>query len=221
MRDRVLGRIRLRGTVPLYLAHESEAELQFYERLLRPLRQEASPPDAIWDVGCRNGSYLRAYARVFPRARITGVELDLGRRYLNLYRRGDLAHAYAERLRSDGVNASIESADFRSYTGLSLEAPERVGLASFLFPFVSEDPCLAWGLPKRYAQFEEWLAPVVKARQTIGVYSVHQGEWEAECATRAYQRAGLPVQSGVIEASEWAGSWPLRWDAYWFRFCPC
>ena len=112
LRRRYWGRLKLRPGLPP--ASRSAPELSFYELLLSRAPAGPSPLSVaeVWDVGCRNWSYAAALAGFFPRARLTGVEVDAGRRYWNLHRRGDAALAQVAALRDSGRAVRFLAGDF-------------------------------------------------------------------------------------------------------------
>lgn len=214
LRDRFWGRLRLRGGLPRpERGPQAEGEQAFYALLLeRALpAPERDRIGIVRDVGCRNWSYARAVARAFPRAELVGIELDGGRRYWNLYRRGDAARAHAEDLILAGRSARCVFGDFRA---VPLEARAVAGSSDatlFFFPFVSPRPCLRWGLPPEYADFPSLLA---HARDGSMLLSCHQGQWEGEIARAAYLAAGMKPIETVVRASEFAGLWPSPHDVH-------
>ncbi|MCM2324511.1 MAG: hypothetical protein NDJ90_14730 [Oligoflexia bacterium] len=238
LREQLLGRLRLRAGAPRLPAEKSLAGEHAYYRLLLSRISESDPGllqaiDACVDVGCRNWSYAPALARFFPRADLLGIELDGGRRYWNLYRRRDFADAFARRAaEQSGRGASCLFRDFTSVGADELrarlprlaEATHAPGalLFTFFYPFVSERPCLKWGLPASFAGFSPLLRharELAPRRSALVLLSAHQGEWERELALRAYAEAGLETRSTLIPAKEFEGLWPSAHDTHliWSR----
>jgi hypothetical protein len=89
---------------------------------------------------------------------------------------------------------------------------------TYFYPFVSESPCLAWGLPARFARFEQLLAraSVVSGNHPAYVLSAHQGEWERDLALRGYRGLGLEPQGNVLEPAEFEGLWPSSYPVFLF-----
>ena len=158
----------------------------------------------VWDVGCRNWSYAPTLANTFPNAKLVGVEVDPDRLYLNLTTRKSAAQSVARSLQQSGCETRLEFADFRN-CDLSEISPETLFL--FLFPFVSEAPCRQGGLPARFSDFSELLRPIREHVLRAPVLSCHQGEWEAEEARLAYQRAGFSVLQERIFTEVTMHSW--------------
>ena len=220
LRERVTGKIVMRSRLPLPTYDEqTDAEQNFYRLLLaRALDAPTNAADVVWDIGCRNWSYAPALADVFPQARLIGVEVDGRRRYWNLYRRMDYATAQASSLSLDGRDSQCVFADFRNVpVEFALNAGE-TSMFCFFFPFVSPNPCLKWGLPLHFANFENLLrharTGAIRAKSDAEFVSCHQGEWEAEIAKEAYENLGLAVKHSVVNAREYEGLWPSSHDVH-------
>ncbi len=218
LRSRLWGRIKVRPGLPE--PRISPAECAFYRMLVqRMLTQgERARVETVIDVGCRNWSYAQALAEAFPRAKLMGVELDGGRRYVNLHRRQDQAAAHALRLREQGREVSTFFRDFRECRFENESgriAPQ--SLFTFFYPFVSRDPCEAWGLPARFAHFESSLRHALALDGHAWILSAHQGEWEAEIARNAYGQIGLKAREAVVAPSEFSGLWPSAYPVHLFR----
>lgn len=205
IRESTWGGAKLRSGLPRVDASADRPELEFYRLVLRAARgdQPEAGVSEVWDIGCRNWSYARALSERFPGAELIGVEADGKRRYWNLYRRMDVALAYAKAV--PGARARCLFSDFRD---VSLSEARPGALFCFFFPFVSENPCLSWGLPLRFAQFGSLLA---HARKVPGarILSCHQGEWEGELARRAWGENGFSVSvQSVLEPEFFRKFWP-------------
>jgi len=226
LRQKWLGNWVLRRTPPnLPLLSNRYQENQFYQLLLGSIipQDQAEKFTQIIDVGCRNWSYLSSLASYFPNAKLTGIEVDGKRRYWNLYRRMDLAQAQAETLRLQGRKVEFHCQDFLS---LSLQFhPEKTnseqqGLFCFLYPFVSKDPCLDWGLPARFSDYGALLSHSRKLSDSAGLpffwMTVHQGDWEADEARKIYHEWGFKMKELQIKSEQWQDFWPSRYDAWIF-----
>ena len=228
-RDQIVGKWKLRSGLPRIAPDSPSArrEQAFYELILK--RAFPDPAESrfttVWDVGCRNWSYAPALERFFEKnALLIGVEVDGSRRYLNLYRRRDFAEAHADRLRSKGRTAQFIAKDFRqvqvrAQTEIKTQADLSPKLLfCFFYPFVSEHPCLKWGLPSGFSNFSELLvraSEITNESQAHGkILSLHQGEWELDLALAAFQKVGLTVQTKKIASEEWRGLWPSPHDAF-------
>jgi hypothetical protein len=224
LRDKYLGRARIRWDAP-NVTVSAAPEHAFYELALRRAfsADELRSADLIVDVGSSNGSYLQALAHACPRARIVGVEVDGGRRYWNGFRRVDMGNAYAKGLRDQGRDVEYLWGDFRDLSANTLNIPTQgTVLSTFFYPFVSTDPCISWGLPARYANFNSllhaWLRLARVAPETqFYVMSIHQGEWERDLARSTYKSEDLDYSEDRINRAEFAGFWPSEHDAFVFR----
>lgn len=208
IRESSWGGAKLRPGLPRVDASPGRPELGFYRLLLDTAFGPDPDPSVlqVWDIGCRNWSYARALAEKFPRAELIGVEADGRRRYWNLHRRMDMASAFAAELAREGHRTRCVFSDFRA-TDLSGAVSGAIFL--FFYPFVSENPCLSWGLPLRFADFRSLLTHVREAAPSPRLLSCHQGEWEGELAREAWAGSGFRISSEtVIEPERFEGLWP-------------
>jgi len=213
LRNRTYGQLKLRSGLPA--TQPAGTEREFYRLVLSRAMgmTQDSQVQEVWDIGCRNWSYAQALAEFFPGASLVGVEIDGGRRYWNLYRRIDQAESYARELRDQGRQASVIYADFQK---VHEHRQADDVLFCFFYPFVSENPCLSWGLPVEYSDFTSLIMHARKLADGAHILSCHQGEWEAELARESYRKAGVSVSEQVLHASEFAGLWPSPYDAHLF-----
>jgi hypothetical protein len=227
LRTRVFGRLQVRRGLPkvnsqAYLENEHE----FYKKaVLKSCSSNTQNKIAVVaDIGCRNWSYAGALADLFPHAELVGIEVDGGRRYWNLYRRMDYALAYAHDLNLRGRNAKCI---FKSFTELSDNFLDPTSIISgsnilytLFFPFVSERPCLKWGLPRSYANFKGILQHAFELAEKYQlmplILSVHQGEWEAEIARAVYQDLQIKAEEKVLLPSETKKFWPSPYASHLF-----
>ncbi|MGK5082990.1 hypothetical protein WDW37_06765 [Bdellovibrionota bacterium FG-1] len=222
-RTHLLGRLRFRPGLPAPVmgTTSGDPENRFYrELLIRAFLQEPALAAcaSVIDVGARNWTYLPALCEGFPKAAFTGIEVDGYRRYANLFRRRDQLAAQCIHARKQGRRAEFWLGDFRAFELRS--ASGSVGsdprLITFFYPFVSEDPCSAWGLPNRFAQFHELLVHA-RGLSATTILSVHQGAHEFEIARAAYAQAGFAAESLTTfkyELNEFKDYWPARFSAY-------
>lgn len=235
LRTQVWGKVRFRHGLPEVIPTRPEIkkECDFYSLVLS---RGFSPADAqkmglVVDVGCRNWSYVGALSRFFPNADLLGVELDGLKRYRNLFRRIDYAEAFAEkgldvRNARPGREIRVVALDFLEIRELrQKESRELSGggpLFCFFFPFVSEDPCLAWGLPKQYGNFGELLDHAVDSslelcREPLFL-SLHQGPWEAEIARGLYLERGIEItHEEILPVESFQHLWPGKYEICLFR----
>lgn len=214
LRQHVLGRMVLRPGLPRLQARAADVnECAYYCKLFcaamdkRTRRAVAQ----VIDVGCRNWSYAQALADSFPRATLLGVELDGYRRYWNMYRRIDYAQAYAAQL---GRPARAVAGDFCALSALDRSKIRGDTLFCFVFPFVTENPCLRWGLPSRYANYQALLQHAIQlaAPGRPRFLAVHQGDWEVEAAGEIYAALGFDMHAVKLSPRDWAGLWPSPHD---------
>ncbi len=219
LRKNVFGKIRVRSSLPVpQLTQGIQKERQFYHFVLS--RALASEEKGSWkqvvDVGCRNWSYAQAIAEFFPNANLWGIEVDGNRRYLNLYRRMDFARTYAEELRSESRDVQFWHGDFENFNELQASKDT---LFCFFYPFVSENPCLKWGLPTRFVKFSNLLRHALEISSKegsprTGILTLHQGEWEAEISRRAFREVGLSFEEKVLKVEEFEEFWPSQHNAH-------
>ncbi len=224
LRQKYLGRFALRKGLPktshpkFLLQERKYYELALSRVIPRALAQEIGQ---CVDIGCRNWSYAKALSDYFPLAKLSGVEVDGARRYWNLFRRIDMARAYASELREEGREVEVFGKDFRELHSLRqpLKRHEKV-VFCFFFPFVSENPCIRWGLPSRFANFTELLEhskTLVRSFDLDPIWmSAHQGEWEAAEARKAYQSSKISYKETVLKVEEFIGLWPSSYDTHLF-----
>jgi hypothetical protein len=214
IRNDYLGKLRFRKGLPrLSTSRITQNEYQYYSLLFKKAFSEdpsiGKQYRHVIDIGCKNWSYLRALADFFPNAELTGIELDGLRRYFNLYRRIDYAHAQAHAIRESGRVVEVKLGDFREVSFSGLKSPV---LFCFLFPFVTEYPCLRWGLPSQFANFSSLIQHSKVLTNVSGSHtgwlSVHQGEWEAKVAKKVYQENEIDVVEKILIPAEWSGLWP-------------
>jgi hypothetical protein len=215
LRQKAWGRLKLRRRLPEARSEASELELYLhFTQLARSCTPTSATSDVI-DVGCRNWSYVGALRQAFPNARLLGIELDGYRRYFNLFRRIDFARAFAKH-----ADAQVFHADFLSLSKGSLNLGPSP-LFVFFFPFVSDHPCLKWGLPTQYVDFLECLrhARALAAEGPFAILSVHQGEWEGELAAKIYssfmtEMRAKPLQQSTLSpeflGAGWRAPFPVK-----------
>ncbi len=214
LRQRLLGRLILRPGLPRLRACAADAnECAYYRKLFSAAMDKRTRQQVgrVVDVGCRNWSYAQALADCFPKAALLGVELDGYRRYWNMYRRIDYAQAYAAQL---GRPTRVVAGDFRALEALGDLGGAPETLFCFVFPFVTEDPCLSWGLPSCYADYQALLQHALHLTQPHGArfLAVHQGDWEVEAARESYAALGFEMHSIKLRPTAWAGLWPSPHD---------
>lgn len=208
LRSNVFGKLKFRRGFPSVLDVDP-AEVEFYRRLISKCKEQLLNQRIarVWDVGAKNGSYLSLLASEFQNSILAAVEIDGKRRYVNGFLREDYLLARANDLRKLKRKVEVYLEDFQT---VDIPVTLEPQLFFFLFPFVSEDPCLAWGLPKRFAKFEELLKKTRSQEGKRVILSTHQGEWERDDADRAYRLAGIHVRWSKFNPSEIPTNYPQR-----------
>ena len=216
LRERYFGKLKLRRGLPRVNSEETPED-RFYRLVISKALGLISSRDfaAVWDVGCRNWSYAKALALEFPNATLHGIELDGGRRYWNLYRRQDAALAQVAQLRTLGKNAKCTFLDFKKIDSTFGHVSDRT-LFCFFFPFVSPRPCARWGLPIGFADYASLLSHTRDLARDACILSIHQGEWEAELAEKAYRHSNMEMIPFTISPEEYRGLWPSNYPIYGF-----
>lgn len=214
------GEIQFREGLPKAVEDNvNKKECSFYQLLLSKGLESSLQADVIIDVGCRNWSYVKGLWQAYPTAELLGVEVDGNRRYLNLYRRKDLALSYTKALKdfvsNQGrfVEPKVECV-FKDFRDVFFEPfLEKRVVVCFFFPFVSKRPCLKWGLPVSFAKFDELVAHCLKLPK-LTILSAHQGDWEYECAEKVYQKFGFKPKPIILPTKDFSELWPGRHDIY-------
>ncbi len=216
LRKRLFGRWRLRRGLPrLPPLTDHVGELAYYGLLLRSAMpaQERLAVKRVFDMGCRNWSYVAALAHAFPNAELVGIEVDGYRRYWNLFRRADYARAYAAQLTPP---ARVILGDGRQQP--LAPAPAGITLYCLLFPFLHPNPCRRWGLPTYFADYPALLRHTMQLSSGAETrwLAVHQGSWEAEVARPMYRQLGLSLRAIRLTPDAWIGQWSSPYDNYLF-----
>lgn len=215
LRQRIWGEIRLRRSLPPPASGKHiENERAFYKKLICRVftHEERVKFSQVWDIGCRNWSYAPALAETLPNAELVGVEVDGSRRYWNLFRRKDQVQSQVDELLLAGKRARCMFEDFKT---VPLGPIEGKALFCFFYPFVSEEPCLKWGLSLEFVDFGALLKHALTQPNSV-LFSVHQGEWEAEIARKVYRDLGLEYKELVVPVEQFQGLWPSLYEAHLF-----
>lgn len=138
------------------------------------------PTGRALDVGSKNGVHLPGLATAW-RHGWDAVELDAHRRYLW----GSTRRAYGEAIARAFPGCRYVAGDVRS-----LDGPW--ALVTWMLPFVTRGPLLAWGLPEREFAPAELLRHVTERILPGGaLLVVNQGEREAEAQAALFAELGL------------------------------
>ena len=164
-----------------------DKEIQWNLSVLDVLDQHVDPssgPPGSLDVGSRHWGYLPALVSFRPGPWL-GVEVDGNQRYLNGNTRAQVARAHAER---------VDGATYR--VGCVTEVQETFGLITWFLPFVTEEPMLCSGLPRRLYQPEALLEHVWSLVAEGGALMVtNLEEEEAQVQEELFRRASIPSRS--------------------------
>lgn len=164
--------LRRRLTRDVYL--KNLATLHSLERLL----PQPISPATVLEPGCQDFARLPALSAFFPKALITGVEIDPYPVLRGFHSRFDKAEYYRS-LGADPGRHHYRAGDFFRWH-------EPADLVIAFYPFVSANPALAWGLPKEFGRPEPWIASFRRNLKPGGtLVVVHQGEWEQEAFDEA------------------------------------
>lgn len=151
------------------------------------------------DIGCKNWIYATAEYHFLksnaPRVTLSGIEIDYGRLYTNLYSRFEVAKFYTKNLR-----------DCNYIKGDFLLHDEKYDCIIWLLPFLFDSTHLDWGLPKKAFKPEEMLLHAVKSLNEEGkMFIINQGRTEFEhqkCLCEKFSINYKPigkVESGFFE----------------------
>jgi len=151
--------------------HRNLATLWYLEQMLSTI--DYTTFVRVMEPGCQNFSRLPAIDRYMSfrgwQGSILGVELDAYVPVKNFYSLYDHAQYYRSLVTSE---TTFEAADF-----FKMQNP--VDLILCFYPFVSQEPALAWGLPAHFAGADKWINAFLKNLQPNGfILVVHQGDWE-------------------------------------------
>ena len=146
------------------------------------------------DVGCASFWYVAALQTFFRPRGLTGYELEAFRRYANGHSRQDYARGYA----ASWPGTSFKGADYRC-------VEETSELITCWFPFVSDGPILAWGLPLNLLKPKELMLRIAaNLSPGGGLWMVNHGIEEAQIAHHLCTQAGLTLRW------QWTDPAPLR-----------
>ena len=195
------ARERLTDLAPRVGDATFDAVVFFVELLTVSLaRADRTLPGAtdVLDVGAKNFESAlgihAALAALGHDARLTGSEVDAFRVYDTLHSRCDAAEYYLSLL------PSCARGPHRYLPGDVLRLQESFDLVTWIHPFLSVRPLLAWGLPKRLLMPERMLDHVFDRVRPGGLLLiVNQEEYEARIQGALLDARGLARQSFVHE----------------------
>jgi len=225
LRNSFFGKVRLRRNLPAALTLASQ-ESRFFRLILGRSAQtypELLEPYHLIDIGCGSGASLPALIESLPQFQsISLIEADGGRRYLNLYRRRDQIQAQVESAQAHFPQSKIQY-KIADFTKLSpppdLCEPQASLLAFCSYPFVFTDPCRSWGLPDRFANWNEQVKTLQDWRRSLNLkklllLSVHQGIDEKEESLRQLQEIAQVRGTFIVPPDEWREYWPSPYEAH-------
>ncbi len=165
-----LGPLYERSTQPDY--RDNLYLLDALDSLLGELSLPPGRPVRALDVGAKNWCYvfgLERFLRLSGAAhgrevQLWGVEIDGFGIYPDFYSRADYAAAYVAQTGNDDVQFKVE--DF-----LDTELPA-LDVVTLLFPFLSEEALVRWGLPLRMYAPEAIIAKSIDVLRPNGVLVV-------------------------------------------------
>jgi hypothetical protein len=189
----------------------------FYRYLLEPiLWKPLSRPLKVLDIGCKNWTYASGLAswlnaRSEASVELTGLECDPGRRYLNLFRRGDVGRSHAQWAEESFERIHLA---YRSGDWLKTEV-QSYDLLFCFFPFIFRDLHQKWGLPDEMFRPKEFYAKCL--RQSPLMIFAHQGDEELlESKSLVAQVGGHIRQEYQIDENPYLKRkhrvWMLAWS---------
>lgn len=192
------ARERLIELAPKLANATFDAVLFFVELLTVAIARAERLPGAVdaLDVGAKNfESSLGIHAALTALGhdvRLTGSEVDAFRVYDTLHSRCDAAEYYLSLL------PSSTRGPHRYLPGDVLQLRESFDLVTWVHPFLSVRPLLAWGLPKRLLMPERMLDHVLDRVRPGGLLMiVNQEEYEARIQGALLDARGVARQSFV------------------------
>ncbi len=162
----------------------------------------------VVDVGSKNFNYAFALERFFRRygtagggVSLLGVEVDGHVVYRDLYARCDYADAYAKQTGNPRVGYRV--ADFCT---TPFEEPSDI--TTLLFPFVTRQALVRWGLPVRFFEPERLLQRALETTPQGHLLVFSQTESERDTLVELLSRLGastvrsVPLRSRLVHYHE-------------------
>jgi hypothetical protein len=197
--------------------HPMNLRASLFYRSLLELTSWQSPKSSslVLDLGCKNWFYASGVvswleSRAGGLIDFVGVECDPGRRYLNFFRRGDVARYHAQLATKNFMRtqARFEFSDWHSRPAVEAD------LILCFYPFLFEDLHLSWGLPKRMFHPRDFYEKC--AREGKQMIFVHQDEEERDESLRLLEVMGAQV---LLEQKVFENPWLQRrypsWIVHW------
>lgn len=208
-----LGHMKFRPGNPRLDRPQFQAQSQLYRHIFEAAVTAKTRENIhLWvDVGSHLGVYLPEIAKTLPRLNhLLAIEADPYGRTLNGFQRVDYLLCALKRIPQP---SEFRGGDFCTVTQVKLP---KQAFVSFFFPFVSANPCQAWGLPFRFANFKRDLDHAKQFASLI--FSVHQGTWERELAAEAYFEVFPNLKPSILEFKpvQFPKNWPGKYPVYSF-----
>ncbi len=165
------------------------ARLELLDRSLAAFAAAAPLNRVAHDVGCASFWYAAALHAAFRPSALTGFELEGFRRLRGTVNRAERALGYAQGL----PQTEFVIADYGAVT-------RRAGLVTAFFPFVSEQPVLAWRLPLAVLGPQRLFARIRANLEADGEFwMVNHGERESALASALASAAGLVREGEYVD----------------------
>lgn len=162
---------------------------------------------AITDVGSGSFWYAAATHAFFRPSQLDGFEVDGYRRYWNGWTRRDRAQGYAGALRQTRYHV----ADY-------CEISQPAELITCWYPFVSQGPLLAWGLPLKLLKPKQLFERIKENLLPDGsLFLVNHGPSEAKTAASLVESAGLRFRWSWTQADPLVPRPQMPVASYWQR----
>ena len=157
-----------------------------------------SPRDcaSVLDIGCKNWSYVKGEYNFFKtfcsEFVLDGVEIDAHRLYKNFYSRYEYAKFYMKGLKNTNY---IE--------GNLLDIERDYDFIIWFLPFVTQNPHIYWGLPKKFFMPEKLLQHAYSLLKKQGqLLIVNQGKDEADIQKQMLDKLNIKYEEKGIVKSE-------------------
>lgn len=168
------------------LLRNKQENLYTLDVLENHFTQKTLPKISALDIGCKNWFYAKGEYEFFKSFckdfELDGIELDAYRLYSNLYTRYEVAKYYTKELQN-----------IHYIVGNLLNLNKKYDYVIWFLPFVTKDPLVAWGLPKRFFCPEKLLKHAYKLLNPDGqMLIVNQGEKEAGIQRDLLDKLNIP-----------------------------
>lgn len=169
-------------------------ENQYIQDILdNVLKKQTKQSLRILDIGCKNWFYATGEYNYFKKFCsnfvLDGVELDAYRLYSNFYNRYETAKYYTKNLENTNYIA-----------GNLLDLKNKYDYIIWILPFVTINPLIYWGLPKKFFQPTQLLEHAYNLLNDNGqMLIVNQGEIEYNQQKILLEKLKIPfIELGEI-----------------------